>query len=84
MFAGIADKNPSLYRRLRVALGDPAAWYQRGNRRVALVRDIERERVQSVAFADVVQSPPDFAAAGPLDADRETATAQALARSLSR
>ena len=82
VFAGIADKNPSLYRRLRVALGDPAAWYQLGNRRVALVRDIERERVQSVALADVVQSPPDFAAAGPLDADRETATAQALARSL--
>ncbi len=82
VFAGIADKSPSLYRRLRVALGDPAAWFQVGDRRVALVRDIERERVAHVAQADQVVSPPDFAPEGGFDADRETATSQALAAAL--
>lgn len=81
-FAGIADKNPSLYRRLRVALGDPAAWFQIGDVRIALVRDIERERVIKSALADKVVSPPDFAPAGGFDPDRETATAQALAIAL--
>ena len=81
-FAGIADKNPSLYRRLRVALGDPAAWFQVGDLRIALVRDIERERVTQFAIADRVVCPPDFAPPEGFDADRETATAQALAIAL--
>ncbi|MGV3484212.1 MAG: M24 family metallopeptidase [Planctomycetaceae bacterium] len=82
VFAGIADKNPSLYRRLRVALGDPAAWFQIGNDRIALVRDIERERVASRALADRVICPMEYAPSDGLDADRETATAQALAVAL--
>jgi Xaa-Pro aminopeptidase len=82
VFAGIAEKNPSLFRRLRVALGDPAAWYQIGDLRIAHVRDIERERVAKHAQADRVTSPADFAATNKLDADRETATAQSLAIAL--
>lgn len=81
-FAGIADKNPSLFRRLRVPLGDPAAWFQIDKERIALVRDIERERVTQHALADKVVCPPEFAPPLGLDADRETATAQALALAL--
>jgi len=82
VFAGIADKNPSLFRRLRVALGDPAAWFQVNDLRIALVRDIERERVEKFALADRVTCAADFAGGRKLDADRETATAQALALAL--
>jgi Xaa-Pro aminopeptidase len=79
VFAGSAEKNPSLYRRLRVALGDPAAWFQIGETRIAMVRDIERERVRQFALADRVVCPADFPPPEGLDADRETATAQSLA-----
>lgn len=81
-FAGIAERNPSLYRRLRVALGDPAAWFQIGDAKVAIVRDIERERVGQYALADRVHCPADFAPPEGLDADRETAVAQALAQAI--
>jgi len=83
-FAGIAEKNPSLYRRLRVALGDPAAWFSIDGVRVAIVRDIERDRVSQVAQADHVHSPSEMTPPLGLDADRETATAQALAVALAR
>jgi len=79
VFAGSAEKNPSLYRRLRVPLGDPAAWFEIGGTRIALVRDIERERVRKFAIADRIVCPADFAPPEGLDADRETATAQSLA-----
>jgi Xaa-Pro aminopeptidase len=82
VFAGIAEKNPSLYRRLRVPLGDPAAWIQVAAERIALVRDIEQDRVQKAALADRVVCPADYAPRGGLDADRETATAQALAKAI--
>lgn len=82
VFAGIAEKNPSLYRRLRVALGDPAAWFQVGDTKVAIVRDIERERVAKFALADRVNCPAEFSPPEGLDADRETATAQALAQAV--
>jgi len=78
-FAGIAEKNASLFRRIGVPFGDPAAWFQIGDRRIAMVRDIERERVKKSALADNVVTPPDFAPPEGLDADRETATAQSLA-----
>ncbi len=83
-FAGVADKNPSLFRRLRVALGDPAAWIDFDGKRIALVRDIEQERVGQHATVDEVVSPSLFSPAGGLDPDRETATAQALAELIRR
>ena len=72
IFAGSAEKNPSLYQRLRVPLGDPAAWFEIGGTRIAMVRDIERERVRKFALADRVVCPADFAPPDGLDADRET------------
>lgn len=82
LFAGISEKNPSLYRRLRVPLGDPAAWIQLEGNAIALVRDLEMDRVRQNSAADRVVCPADFAPAGGLDADRETATAQAVAELL--
>lgn len=79
IFAGIALKNPSLYRRIRVPLGDPAAWIQTPESSVALVRDLEMDRVRQYSLADRVVCPADFEPQEKLDADRETATAQALA-----
>ena len=46
---------------------------------MALVRDIERERVTKFALADRIVCPADLAPPDGLDVDRETATAQALA-----
>ncbi len=79
IFAGIALKNPSLFRRICVPLGDPAAWIETTDRRVALVRDIEMDRVRRLSSADRVVCPMDYEPAEKLDADRETATAQAVA-----
>ena len=80
LFAGIAGKNPTLFRRLRVSLGDPAAWIQTNDSSVAIVRDLEMDRVRQNSSADRVQCPADFPPPNGLDADRETATAQALAQ----
>jgi Xaa-Pro aminopeptidase len=79
LLAGISAKNPSLYRRIRVALGDPAAWIETSERSIALVRDLEMDRVRQHSAADQVVCPADFAPESGLDADRETATAQAAA-----
>ena len=84
VFAGIAATNPSLYRRLRVALGDPAAWIELGDRRVSLVRDLEMDRVRSRSESDQVFCPADFEPTDGLNADRATATAQAVAEMLRR
>jgi Xaa-Pro aminopeptidase len=79
ILAGIALKNPSLYRRIRVPLGDPAAWIETADRRIALVRDLEMDRVRDRSLADQVVCPADYEPDTKLDADRETATAQAVA-----
>lgn len=79
IFAGIPLKNPSLFRRVRVALGDPAAWIELPSGDVALVRDIERDRVRRLSQANKVYCPADYEPDEKLDADRETATAQAVA-----
>lgn len=79
VFAGIPQKNPSLFRRIRVPLGDPAAWIETSDGGIAIVRDIEMDRVRQNCDASRVACPADFEPAGKLDADRETATAQALA-----
>ncbi|KAA5538554.1 aminopeptidase P family protein [Roseiconus nitratireducens] len=79
LFAGIAAKNPSLFRRVRVTLGDPAAWIEIDGKATALVRDLEMDRVRSLSHADQVLCPADCVPDGGLDPDRETATAQAVA-----
>ena len=79
IFAGIPIKNPSLFRRIRVAIGDPAAWIERPGSCTALVRDIEMDRVAASSDADRVVCPADYEPEEKLDGDRETATAQAVA-----
>ncbi len=80
LIAGIAAKNASLYRRLGVSLGDPAAWIDNGSETIAIVRDLEMDRVRQKTFVSQVACPADFPPADGLSADRETATAQAVAQ----
>ncbi len=79
LFAGIPLKNPSLYRRIRVSIGDPAAWIQMPGEGIAVVRDIEMDRVRRESGASKVYCPADYEPSEKLDPDRETATAQAVA-----
>lgn len=79
LLAGIAEKNPTLFRRVGVALGDPSAWVGDEENSVAIVRDLEMDRVRQFTSASKVHCPADFAPESGLDADRETATAQAVA-----
>ena len=82
ILAGIADTNASLYRRLQVSLGDPAAWLEIDGRKIALVRDLEMDRVRSNSDADLVTCPAEHAPESGLSSDRETATAQSVAQLL--
>ncbi|TWT89437.1 M24 family metallopeptidase [Stieleria varia] len=84
VFAGIAARNPTLFRRTQVALGDPAAWIELDGRQIALVRDLEMDRVRQRSAATLVTCPADNAPDSGLDADRETATAQALTQWLKK
>ncbi len=79
LIAGIADSNASLFRRLGVALGDPAAWIDTDNLTLAIVRDLEMDRVRKHGNVAAVYCPADLSPPTGLDADRETATAQAVA-----
>ncbi|MGB7346882.1 MAG: M24 family metallopeptidase [Pirellulaceae bacterium] len=82
ILAGFAISNASLYRRLSVPLGDPAAWIEIGGDKIALVRDLEMDRVRTNSDADIVTCPAEHQPSGGLSADRETATAQAAAQLL--
>jgi len=83
IFAGIPAANPALFRRARIAAGDPAAWIEaRGGESTLIIRDIEVERARRASRATIVRSPRDFTPPGGLSADRETATAEALAHAL--
>ena len=82
ILAGIASSNASLFRRLRVALGDPASWMEIDGKAIALVRDLEMDRVRENSQANVVTCPAEYEPEGGLSADRETATAQATAKCL--
>ncbi|MEM8666102.1 MAG: M24 family metallopeptidase [Planctomycetota bacterium] len=82
IMAGFPDKNASLFRRIGVPLGDPAAWIELDSRRIALVRDIEMDRVQQVGHADDVTTPAEHPPPAGLNPDRETATAEAAAQLL--
>ncbi len=83
LIAGVPSENTALFHRIRFAAGDPAAWIMRPDgRTVLIIRDIEAERARSEAIADHVEVPADHAPPGGLSGDRETATAQAVARCL--
>lgn len=82
IMAGFADKNASLFKRLGVPLGDPAAWIELDSRRIALVRDLEMDRVEKMGHADDVTCPAEHPPPLGLSADRETATAEAATQLL--
>jgi Xaa-Pro aminopeptidase len=83
--AGIPAVNNSLYWRIRFSVGDPAAFVELpGGESILILRDIEMGRARANARADRVACPADYAPAGGLSGDRETATAQAAAECLRR
>lgn len=84
LIAGIPAENPTLFRKLHLAAGDPAAWFEIGESTVVLVRDIERERAREAGDADRFLCPADAAPRSGLSPDRATATAQAAAEFLRR
>ena len=86
IMAGVPDGNAALYRRLRFSAGDPVALITlpKGGASTLILRDIEMARARRSARADAVACPADYAPAGGLSGDRETATAQAAAECLRR
>jgi len=89
VMAGIPEINSTLYWRIRFAVGDPVAFVElpAGGgpmRSVLILRDIEMVRARQKARVDEVACPADYAPAGGLSGDRETATAQAAAECLRR
>ncbi len=85
--AGVPAVNNTLYHRIRFLVGDPAVLVEipsaEGRPQATLIlRDIEMERARRHARADRVACPADYAPAGGLSGDRETATAQAAAEFL--
>jgi len=88
IMAGVPASNLSLYHRVRFRVGDPTAYIELPKpakpRRIFICRDIELDRARQTARADACASPRDFAPAGGLSVDRETATAQAAAECLRR
>ncbi|HMN96781.1 MAG TPA: Xaa-Pro peptidase family protein [Phycisphaerales bacterium] len=90
VIAGPPASNGALYHRIRFSVGDPAALIEipgadgGAPRRVLIIRDIEVDRARRHARADEVHPPADFEPEGGFSADREIATAQALAECLRR
>ncbi len=88
IMAGIPAQNMALYHRIRFAVGDPAVLIEvteSGQSTATLIlRDIEMDRAKAHARADQVACPAQFAPAGGLSGDRETATAQSAAEFLRR
>ena len=89
IMAGIPETNSSLYWRIRFSVGDPVALIElpsddAGRKSILILRDIEMDRARRLARADDVACPADYAPAGGLSGDRETATAQAAAECLRR
>ncbi len=89
MMAGIPAANTALYHRIRFSVGDPAVYLELPGEagsvaRLLILRDIEMDRARKCAQADVVACPADYAPAGGLSGDRETATAQAAAECVRR
>lgn len=79
LLAGIPAESGSLYLKVGIAAGDPAAWIAVDGQSTVIVRDIEKERATAIGTADRYAMPADFAPSGGLDADRAIATAQSVA-----
>jgi Xaa-Pro aminopeptidase len=89
IMAGIPEVNRALYWRIRFSVGDPAALVELPRKHgvresILILRDIEMGRAREKARVDRVACPADYAPAGGLSGDRETATAQAAAECLRR
>jgi len=84
LLAGTPAENATLFLKVGLAAGDPAAWLSMGGKSMVIIRDIEKDRAQKLGLADHYASPTDFEPSGGLDADRVTATAQAVAECLRR
>ncbi len=84
LLAGIPVTNQALYHRIRFAVGDSAAYISLPSGNMLLVRDIEMSRARRIANADQVGCAADFAPAGGLSGDRDTALAQATAEYVRR
>lgn len=86
VFAGQADRNANLFRRIGLPLGDPAAWIELPNGEVVwIVRDLEMDRVRANAEEKSggpvrVHCPAEFPPpGGKFSSDRETSVAQSIA-----
>jgi Xaa-Pro aminopeptidase len=89
LFAGLPDRNLTLYHQIRFRVGDPTVLIELPlasgeTERLLLIRDIEMERARAHARADRVVCATDFVPEGGLSGDRETATAQATSEILRR
>ncbi|MCE9620559.1 MAG: M24 family metallopeptidase [Planctomycetes bacterium] len=89
VMGGISTTNMTLFHQLRFRVGDPLACAEvatsgGGRRRTLIVRDIELGRAKQHARADVFAVPGDFVPAAGQSAERDVATAQALAECLRR
>jgi len=82
IMAGLPDQNASLFRRIGAPLGDPTVWIELDSKRIAVVRDLEMDRVQRSSHADDVTCPGEHSPPAGLSPDRETATAEAAAQLL--
>lgn len=89
LMGGIPAHNMALYHRAGFLVGDPVALIERpreagGTESILILREIELERAAKIARVDRVAGYAEFAPAGGLSGDRETATAQAAAECLRR
>ncbi|WP_164100929.1 M24 family metallopeptidase [Candidatus Laterigemmans baculatus] len=85
LLGGIPAENPTLFRKVLMTAGDPAAWIETAQGESTLIiRDVEVDRARRTSSARRVTAPAEFAPAAGLDSDRATATAQAAAECLRR
>ena len=86
--AGIPAVHSSIYWRIGFSVGDQVVLIElpkgNGTEATLILRDIEMGRARQYARVDQVACPADFAPAGGLSGDRETANAQAAAEFLRR
>ena len=86
--AGIPATQSIIYWRIGFSVGDQVVLLELpkdgGYESVLILRDIEMDRARRFARVDRVACPADFAPAGGLSGDRETANAQAAAECLRR
>ena len=79
LLAGIPADNATLFLKIGIAAGDPAAWLSINGKSLVIIRDIEKDRAEAKGTADRYAAPADFSPAKGLDPDRVVATAQAVA-----